>query len=97
VANWDSKVIECLQDYRDELRDPRCRQQVHQAHQEQPRTSSLIAPWLSPAKVGAVPERFLRVPVSPMHPFQSARSPVRCLHSSRALLTLSWCFFLGCS
>ncbi|CAI5958736.1 unnamed protein product, partial [Closterium sp. NIES-64] len=25
----DAKVIQCLQDYRDELKDPRCRQQVH--------------------------------------------------------------------
>ncbi|CAI7785932.1 unnamed protein product [Closterium sp. NIES-54] len=30
VANRDAKVIECLQDYRGELKDPRCRQQVHQ-------------------------------------------------------------------
>ncbi|CAI5528209.1 unnamed protein product [Closterium sp. Naga37s-1] len=29
VASWDSRVIECLQDYRRELKDPRCRQQVH--------------------------------------------------------------------
>ncbi|CAI5492080.1 unnamed protein product [Closterium sp. Naga37s-1] len=29
VANWDSKVMECLQDYKEELKDPRCRQQVH--------------------------------------------------------------------
>ncbi|GJP32519.1 hypothetical protein CLOM_g17147 [Closterium sp. NIES-68] len=30
VTNRDAKVIECLQDYRGELKDPRCRQQVHQ-------------------------------------------------------------------
>ena len=30
VANWDAKVIQCLQDYRDELKDPLCRQQVFQ-------------------------------------------------------------------
>eukprot|EP00897_Mesotaenium_endlicherianum_P000593 jgi/Mesen1/10534/ME000083S10041 len=29
VANWDAKVIQCLQDYRDELKDPKCRKQVH--------------------------------------------------------------------
>ena len=28
MANWDAKVIQCLQDYRDELKDPLCRQQV---------------------------------------------------------------------
>eukprot|EP00850_Spirogloea_muscicola_P014522 SM000105S13867 [mRNA] locus=s105:179263:185692:- [translate_table: standard] len=27
--NWDAKVIQCLQDFREELRDPKCRQQVH--------------------------------------------------------------------
>eukprot|EP00271_Cylindrocystis_brebissonii_P000507 TRINITY_DN1061_c0_g3_i1.p1 TRINITY_DN1061_c0_g3~~TRINITY_DN1061_c0_g3_i1.p1 ORF type:complete len:958 (-),score=202.65 TRINITY_DN1061_c0_g3_i1:1362-4235(-) len=30
VANWDAKVIQCLQDFRDELKDPKCRQQVRQ-------------------------------------------------------------------
>lgn len=28
VASWDAKVIQCLQDYRDELKNPKCRQQV---------------------------------------------------------------------
>eukprot|EP00271_Cylindrocystis_brebissonii_P009749 TRINITY_DN2493_c0_g1_i1.p1 TRINITY_DN2493_c0_g1~~TRINITY_DN2493_c0_g1_i1.p1 ORF type:complete len:1041 (-),score=222.27 TRINITY_DN2493_c0_g1_i1:278-3400(-) len=30
VANWDAKVIQCLQDFRDELKEPKCRQQVRQ-------------------------------------------------------------------
>ncbi|CAI7919345.1 unnamed protein product, partial [Closterium sp. NIES-53] len=29
VANYDAKVIQCLQDYRDELKDPKCKAQVH--------------------------------------------------------------------
>eukprot|EP00270_Netrium_digitus_P010393 TRINITY_DN3221_c1_g1_i5.p1 TRINITY_DN3221_c1_g1~~TRINITY_DN3221_c1_g1_i5.p1 ORF type:complete len:932 (-),score=260.15 TRINITY_DN3221_c1_g1_i5:314-3109(-) len=29
VANWDAKVIQCLQDYREELKDPKCKSQVH--------------------------------------------------------------------
>eukprot|EP00271_Cylindrocystis_brebissonii_P014317 TRINITY_DN3562_c0_g8_i1.p1 TRINITY_DN3562_c0_g8~~TRINITY_DN3562_c0_g8_i1.p1 ORF type:complete len:1638 (-),score=492.31 TRINITY_DN3562_c0_g8_i1:1373-6286(-) len=30
AANWDAKVIQCLQDYREELKDAKCKQQVHQ-------------------------------------------------------------------
>ncbi|CAI7856614.1 unnamed protein product [Closterium sp. NIES-53] len=29
VANFDAKVIECLQDYREELKDPKCKAAVH--------------------------------------------------------------------
>ncbi|GJP36222.1 hypothetical protein CLOM_g20753, partial [Closterium sp. NIES-68] len=33
VANFDAKVIECLQDYRDELKDPKCKASVHRLTQ----------------------------------------------------------------
>jgi len=28
VANWDAKVIQCLQDYRDELKDSKCKDPI---------------------------------------------------------------------